>query len=304
MRRSAAGGAGAEEPLPGFYAGTPGKRGRKGWFLRGVTTFLNFVERSLGRVPWVKDAYGRILAGLEAKDVLLPVREDLPALEGLRIALLSDLHAGPFLGKEEARRILEVTRAASPDLVCLCGDLIAMGNSDLDLLEPLLAGLDPPLGTFAVTGNHEFFHGDPALLQARLEERGIRVLRNRGIRVERGGGSLWVCGVDDPGEGEPDLEAALEGRRDGEPAILLCHHPDFFPRAAREGIVLQVSGHTHGGQFRFFRRALVAHTRLGYLQGLFRRGESLLYVSGGVGAILLPWRIGAPPELPVLVFPS
>ena len=263
---------------------------------------LNLVEVGLGRVPGVKGFYGRELDRLEARERVLPCGPAHRVLEGFRFALVTDVHAGPFLGESQARLLLEKVRAAAPEAVFLTGDLIAQGDRDLDILAPLLEGLDPPLGVYAVTGNHEFFHGDPEVFTRRLSSAGIQVLRNRGVRVERGGGTFWICGVDDPGEGDPDLGAALEGKVPGEPALLLCHHPDFFPVAVREGVVLQVSGHTHGGQVRLLGRAPMSHTRFGYMEGLFREGESLLYVSRGVGAILLPLRLGAPAELPVLSF--
>ncbi len=287
---------------PREYPGTPGGEGRKGPLLKAVTAFLNLVEVGLGCIPGVKGFYRRELERLEARERVLPCDPGQGALEGLRIALVSDIHAGPFLGEGQARLILEKVRAARPEMIFLAGDLIAQGDRDLDLLAPFLEGLDSPLGVYAVTGNHEFFHGDPEIFTERLSSAGIQVLRNRGVRVERGEGTFWICGVDDPGEGNPDLGAALEGKAAGEPALLLCHHPDFFPVAAREGVVLQVSGHTHGGQVRLPGWVPMRHTRLGYLEGLFREGESLLYVSRGIGAILLPLRLGAPAELPILSF--
>ena len=303
MKRGGGRDGGDAEPPGGGYPGTPGGMGRNGTVLRAFTRVLNLLEVGLGLVPGVRRFYGRSLARLAAGEVSLPLEPSRrPALSGLRAAHLSDIHAGPFLGRRESRLLLEKVKAAEPEIVFFTGDLIAQGDGDLELLSPLLEGLDPPLGAFAVTGNHEHFHGDPATFTERLSSLGVRVLRNQGVRVERGRSSLWVCGVDDPGEGRPDLEAALAGRREGEPAVLLCHHPDFFPLAARAGVALQVSGHTHGGQVRFFGITPLKHTRLGYMEGLFREGESLLYVSRGLGAILLPLRIGAPPELPVLTF--
>jgi len=290
--------------LPRVFPGTPGGVGRKGPLLRAATYVLNLLEVGLGRVPGVKKLYARRLAGLAPREVAIPLDRPDPGLAGFRALHLSDIHAGPFLGGEAAGILLKKSGEAAPEAVFLSGDLIAQGDGDLELLDPLLDGLSPPLGVFAVTGNHEFFHGNPDLFAERLSSRRIQVLRNRGVRLEREGGSIWICGVDDPGEGRPDLDAALEGRREGEPAILLCHHPDFFPAAAKAGVTLQVSGHTHGGQVRVLGWTPMSHTRLGYLAGLFSQGESFLYVSRGIGAILLPLRIGAPPELPVLTFPS
>ena len=97
-----------------------------------------------------------------------------------------------------------------------------------------------------------------------------------------------------------DLGAALAGRREDEPAVLLSHHPDLFVESARHDIALQLSGHTHGGQVRLFGWAPITHSRNGYYSGLYERNGSRLYVGRGVGVSFAPVRVGARPEVPIL----
>jgi len=128
----------------------------------------------------------------------------------------------------------------------------------------------------------------------------VRVLMNRGQRLEFGGRSLWLCGVDDLTEGRPDLDAALRGRRADEPTVLISHHPDVFRVASRAGVDLQLSGHTHGGQIRLLGWSPYHHSRLGYEAGLYRHGRGQLFVSRGAGVSLLPLRIGTRAEVSLL----
>jgi predicted MPP superfamily phosphohydrolase len=181
------------------------------------------------------------------------------------------------------------------------GDLVNTRERELLLFRRPLQLLRPPLGMFAVPGNHDHFWGpDIGLWTAFLQDQGVCVLLNRGHRVERRSASLWLCGVDDLTEGAPDLVRALAGRRVGEPAILLSHHPDFFFEAAAVDVDLTLAGHTHGGQIRVRGRAPIHHSKFGYEQGWFRENDCALYVGRGVGVTVLPIRIDAPPEIPMV----
>ncbi len=224
-----------------------------------------------------------------------------PGLEGLTIAFISDLHAGCFMNEDDVARVFESVANAEPDLVCLGGDLIEHRPEDILLLGKGLALLAPPLGVFAIPGNHEY-HAEPDLLAWRstLEESGIEILLNRGIRLMRNGAPLFVAGVDDLGHGQPDLECALQDYNDDDPILLLAHHPDFFYEASDVGVDLTLSGHTHGGQIRLAGWAPFTHSKHGYAQGHFIEGPSQLYVGRGAGATMLPLRIGAPAEIPLI----
>jgi hypothetical protein len=182
--------------------------------------------------------------------------------------------------------------------VCLGGDLINLFEHETHLLRKGLALLEPPLGRFAVPGNHEYHAAEePQLWRSVLEDCGVEVLWNRGCRIARGGASLWLCGVDDLRRGEPDLAQALDGAADHEPRVLLSHNPDLFIDAARAGVDLQLSGHTHGGQITIGGYTPLRHSRYGFWAGHYAREGAQLYVGRGVGTTALPLRIGAPAEI-------
>jgi len=233
----------------------------------------------------------------------LPVPGLEPRLAGLRVALVSDVHAGHFLTADDALALADEVVAARPDLVALVGDLPNTRWEEVRILDRAIERLRDaaPLGVFAVPGNHEYYRpSDFPRLRAHLEGIGVRVLVNEGIRVHHGGTTLWLGGADDLTESTPDLDAALRNRAVGETTVLLAHHPDLFVEAAARGVHLQLSGHTHGGQIRLGSWAPITHSRHGFVSGVYRRGRSVLYLGRGVGVVVLPLRIGTRGELPIL----
>ncbi|MEZ6036255.1 MAG: metallophosphoesterase [Planctomycetota bacterium] len=275
-----------------------GKRTR---LRRFVATLVAWFNRGLDRMVVGHWLHRWVQRRLTMTDLQLSLRPGHEGLDGLRIAFVSDVHAGSFLGEQDLVQIFRRIAAAEPDLVLFGGDLINTRDREILLFKKAFAELHPRYGMFAVPGNHDHFFGpDISLWQAFLEQCGVRVLMNDGVRIEHGGASLWLCGVDDLTEGVPDLPRALAGRRDGEPAVLIAHHPDFFFEAAAVDIDLQLSGHTHGGQIRIAGKAPIHHSRFGYERGWFVEGNSHLYVGRGVGVTLLPIRIDAAPEVPMV----
>ena len=268
---------------------------------RAVAVTLATINRWLDMLPLTHWLHRRIRSRLELPALTLSLRTDNEALSGLRIAFITDVHAGSFLNEDDLTAIFRRIQEQEPDLVLFGGDLINTRDREILMFRRALAELRPRYGMFAVPGNHDHFSGaDISLWRAFLEENRVTVLMNYGLRIQHGEQSLWLCGVDDLTEGEPDLKAALDGRREGETSVLLSHHPDFFFEAAAAGVDLQLAGHTHGGQIRIAGRAPIHHSRLGYEQGWFREDGSSLYVSRGVGVTLLPIRIDAPPEVPII----
>lgn len=258
------------------------------------------MNRTLDSLPPGRWLHRILQRSLCFTDVDVPLCRGHRELDGLRIAFLSDIHAGSYMNEDDLCRIFTKVADRKPDLVCLGGDLINTRDREILYYRKALPILNPPLGIFAVPGNHDYFHGeDLGLWESFLKELGVTVLINRGVRVTRGGGEFWLAGVDDMTEGQTDLLAALQGARPDEPVLLASHHPDMFVEAAQVGIDLTMAGHTHGGQVKLFGRAVVTHSQFGYLSGMFNRGDSRLYVGRGVGATLLPIRIGAPPEVPI-----
>lgn len=266
-------------------------------FGRGMAR-ANAVLHALPPGRWL---HRRLRASLEITATEVTLERGGSGLDRLEIAFLSDLHAGLFMTADDLRSIGERVDALAPDLVCLGGDLINVGVRELGLLEPALELLDPPLGVFAVPGNHDYFVPDEfGAWRSFLEERGIHVLVNQGRRIERGGAGLWIAGVDDLTEGTPDVAAALEGRAADEPTLLLSHHPDVFVHTGHHGIDLQLSGHTHAGQIRLFGWAPFTHSHHGLVEGLHRNGAGSLYVGRGVGITTLPLRLGTTAEIAVV----
>ena len=226
-----------------------------------------------------------------------------PSLAGLSIAQLSDVHIGPTLDRRFLEGVVQRVNALKPDLIAITGDLVdgSVGRIGAQL-EPL-RDLRARHGVFFVPGNHDHYSGLGPWV-ARLRELGIRVLQNEWALVGEGEAAFVVAGVDDPagrrmGGGGPDLTRALAGRPVGRPVILLAHQPTEFPEAARAGVALQLSGHTHGGQI--FPFHLLVSLFYPFVSGLHREGASRLYVSRGTGFWGPPLRLGAPSEITRLV---
>ena len=269
---------------------------------RFASRLAAWVNTGLGFLPPGRWLHRRLQRGMEFTSLQIPLARGGTGLEGLQVAFLTDIHAGSYMDARDILRIFQAVAAEEPDLVCLGGDLINTRDREILHFREALAVLHPPLGVYAVPGNHDHFFGrDITLWEMFLRDQGVHVLVNRGRRVFSGGDSLWVAGVDDLTEGRPSLGEALAGRWDAEPVLLLTHHPDFFFEAAAAGVDLTLAGHTHGGQISFCTRIL-GHTHFGYWSGGFQENGARLYVSRGVGVTFLPVRWGAPPEVPMIRF--
>lgn len=237
--------------------------------------------------------------------------KDLPSgLEGLRIAQLSDLHAGPLVGPATLRRWRDLTEREHPELLLFTGDLVDSRPEELTPLLDAFQGWMPPLGRYAVLGNHDYFD-DPRPIWRDLETAGIRCLENTAALIQRRGATLALMGLQDPmarngrfrrlvfGPGPRPADAARDLPAD---AFRICmnHRPSEWEQALAAGARLTLSGHTHGGQINpipGFNSARLIGPRTG---GLYREGEDLLYVSRGLGVVGLPMRLGATPEIVIL----
>jgi predicted MPP superfamily phosphohydrolase len=155
--------------------------------------------------------------------------------------------------------------------------------------------LRAPLGTWAVLGNHDHYTGELPALREELHAAGIGLLQDAWTPIEAAGAAFTLAGVDDLLLGQPDLDRALDGAP--APLVLLSHNPDLLFEAARRGVALMLSGHTHAGQVRIPRLpVLVRQSRYRLDEGRYRAGATELIVSRGLGAVGLPWRVACPPE--------
>jgi predicted MPP superfamily phosphohydrolase len=229
------------------------------------------------------------------------------ALDGLTVAVISDLHTGaPHVGLDRVARIVERINGERPDLVVLLGDYADPAVALGDRVEPeqvaaRLAKLEARLGRFAVLGNHDW-HEFGTRMQRALRAQGITVLENDAVRVTGAAAPFWIAGVADATTRNPRVEAALAPVSDGEPVLLLSHDPDVFD-AVPDGVALTLSGHTHGAQVDIpVVRDRVTPSRHGarYTDGHHAEDGRHLYVSNGVGTSRLPIRLGARPEVSLL----
>lgn len=224
---------------------------------------------------------------------------DLPReLHGVRVVQLSDFHAGAFLGRGALRHVLAEVERLAPDVIALTGDYITHAPRELERLLPELAQLRATRGVFAVFGNHDYRGRCDAQLAEQLASIGIRVLRNECARLDFGGATLCLVGVEDLEESKhTDLVAARAAVGADEFEIVLCHHPALAPLAVRARCLAVLSGHTHGTQIDLplLRRAGPPHPG-----ARLELGPTRLIVSRGLGAIGLPLRFRAPAEIVVV----
>lgn len=242
-----------------------------------------------------------------------------PAGKQLRIVAISDLHVGePFVGLRRVRQIVRRANALDPDIIVLLGDYAA-GHKFISKpvlfkdVAPVLGTLQARYGVYAVLGNHDWWDdlaaqkrgGGPNFYGTALQKSGIGLLSNEAVKIPQA--DVWLAGLEDQlallrgGKGLvglDDLPATLAHITDDDPAILLAHEPDIFPKVP-ERFALTMSGHTHGGQVRLFGWSPIVPSKYGnrFAYGHVRENGRDLVVSGGVGCSILPVRFGVIPEI-------
>lgn len=221
-------------------------------------------------------------------------------LDGLRIAQLTDIHHSSFTGCEVIERAVKTVNLLEPDIIALTGDYISRERLYAAPCADMLGKLYAPYGVYAILGNHDHWT-DAQLVTDLFRAEGIRVLINEGFRFEMNGASFWLAGVDDTMVGLEDLPLALAGSSENEMKLLLAHNPAILRRAWRADVDLVLSGHTHGGQISWrSEQSRNGRPRRRLLRGLVRRGNTQIYISRGLGTVVLPIRYGSPPEVSLL----
>ena len=228
-----------------------------------------------------------------------------PGLEGLRIAHLSDVHAGIHMLGEKMEEIVAQTNALRPDLIVQTGDMIDISPSFIPDYVRAFRDLHAPLGVVTVLGNHDRYTGEDAVIRG-VQDAGQVFVQNGTHVIEHRGAALALVGIDDPRNWraddpqDADLDLALRRTPGANEAfrILLAHRPGAFDGAAPRGIPLTLAGHIHGGQF-YLPVIGWSPGRLitKYVMGHFRQGASQLYVSRGIGVVGVPLRVFVPPEI-------
>jgi uncharacterized protein len=234
--------------------------------------------------------------------------EHWPAeLSGLRIAVLSDIHAGsPFIDRDKLRLIVERTNQLQPDLIVILGDYMT-GNGwvrrrmEPEVFAPELKGFRAPLGVYSVLGNHDWWYNG-FHVRAALEANGIKVLEDEVIKIDTRGSSFWLVGLVDAWTREQHIDETIAKVPEGQPLIALTHNPDIFPQVPQR-VPLLLAGHTHGGQVQFpLIGSVVQASEFGdrYLEGHIVENGHDLFVTTGIGTSIAAVRFGVPPEIVLL----
>ncbi|HEY2866199.1 MAG TPA: metallophosphoesterase [Pyrinomonadaceae bacterium] len=236
---------------------------------------------------------------LTVEHVEIGLRRLPPKLDGFRIVHLSDTHHSRFTDLEHISRAVEIANELKPDMALLTGDYV---SHDADYIAPVaevLGRLESEFGTYACLGNHDHWT-DAALVTHLLRGEGVTVLINEGFRFEARDATFWLAGVDDYMAGKTDVRAALHGSFPDEMKLLLAHNPLIFRQAVRAEVDLTLSGHTHGGQIKMRdpEKKILPSRKL--KSGRHQRKESQIYITRGIGTVVVPARYQCPPEVTLL----
>ena len=244
-----------------------------------------------------------VARGFEVRHVRVPLSRLPKAASGYSIVQLTDVHVGPTIGKGFVESVVREANRLAADMIVITGDLVDGTVEQLrELVEPL-RGLKAKDGVYFVTGNHEYYSGAHAWIHE-LRRLGTRVLLNEHVVLDHDGAKLAVAGVTDysahhfdPSH-KSDPHAAVKGAPTGAPKVLLAHQPRSASSAADAGYDLQLSGHTHGGQF--WPWNLFVRLQQPFTAGLNRLGGMWIYINRGTGYWGPPMRFGVPSEITLI----
>ncbi len=286
------------------------------WGVFGMLRGLNADVSEARRLFFLRTGVGvagvsTIVSGLYAmrlgsqdpklEEVSVPMPGLSPTLDGFRIVQLSDIHVGPSIQSDDVEAMCRIAMGAHPDLVVVTGDVV--DGTPEQILEHVekLGVLSAPHGVFLCTGNHEYY-SDAFAWIPHFNRLGLRVLENEHVNIG-GDDGFTLAGVYDhysaPFGHGPDVTRALHGRDPNKPVVLLCHQPRDIEKAARSGVNLQLSGHTHGGQI--WPVGYLVKLVYGYVAGLYRISDRMhLYINRGTGFWGPGMRLPKPGEITLI----
>lgn len=251
--------------------------------------------------PAAAFGYGSLIERhrLSITEQTIPLNERFSHLAGLKVAVMGDFHHDDWGSDRLLRAAVKEINTRDVDAAILVGDYI---SEDISAMEPLcesLSGLRPRFGTFAVMGNHDCWHFDAAIPRL-LDQAGIHLL----INEARDLGDFAIAGLDSHWGGRPFLEHAVRDLDEEKPTLLGWHEPDTFDSYDDPRIILQTSGHTHGGQVcaPVYGPILLPKYGEKYSYGLYKNGDRSLFVTRGMGTLTIPTRFFCPPEVAILTF--
>lgn len=291
-----------------------------------VLGLVLFIYNEVRRLKWLRVAFAAIvlfLAGvafwgfliepgrLVVQQQTIQIANWPQPLDGLRIAVLSDIHVDNwFINEKKLRTIVERTNQLQPDLIVILGDYMSgegwvRHRVEPEVFGPLLKDLHAPLGVYSVLGNHDWWYSGVKVRRG-LEQNGIKVLENESAQVNARGTSLWLVGLADFWTRPQRINDTVATVPEGQPLIALTHNPDIFPNVPQR-VQLVLAGHTHGGQVRFpFIGAVIESSDYGdrWERGHVFENNHHLFVTSGIGTSIVPVRFGLPPEIVLLTLKS
>jgi predicted MPP superfamily phosphohydrolase len=297
--------------------------------------FFRAASMAAGAAPFLGVMYGFAAERLnyQVRRVEIPIAKLPPALDGMKIAQLSDIHLSGYMPRSQVRRAVEMANELGADLAVVTGDFITSAGDPLADCIDEIRELRAPLGVWGCNGNHEIYARAEDAAQQLFAQAGMKLLRHENALLTFQGAAFNLIGVDYQRERTPGghRQQVLEGvealvRRDV-PNILLSHNPNTFNRAAELGIELSLAGHTHGGQIQveiLDHRLSPARFITDYVAGLYSRplftrapdardarhellninpqaAMAQIYVNRGLGTVGAPVRLGVPPEITLIV---
>lgn len=269
----------------GFYKSVLFTTGREQIFPTAYQIF-SFLKQALAEANSISVEYVRIFLKRLPKD-----------FNSFRIIHLSDLHHSPFTKIEYLEKVIQIANSLSPDMFVLTGDYVSHEVEYIGPVAKALGKLKAEHGIYACLGNHDHWTNAELVIKE-LQNAGIKLLINQGLYFYLKNSRIWLCGVDDYMVGKADIKSALEGSEEDDFKLLLSHNPKLLRSAARNGIDLMLSGHTHGGQIRFKTQRKLLPRRL--KSGLYKYGETQVYITRGIGTVVVPMRYQCPPEISLL----
>jgi len=283
--------------LPGVYNSSMNDRLTRRQFLRVAAAVPLIAVAGTSAYATLVEPYNVAVRELDIFIVDLPI-----AFEGFRITQITDVHHSRIVSLGDVERVVDIAQQTKPDLFALTGDYTTAYRRFIEPCTEALGRLSAPEGVWAVLGNHDHYT-DPELTTRALERTHINVMNNANTSIRRGPDTLQLAGIDDWSWAGTNWDRAFYGLQAKVPTVLLSHQPLVFdfPQAQQTSLIL--SGHTHGGQIKLPLLGAPARfltKELKYAHGLFRQGNTQLYVSSGTGVIGLPVRFGMRPEISVL----
>ncbi len=272
--------------------------------------FLGKAAWGMASVPYVLVGNGmwRTIYDFQVIEVDVPISNLPRSFDGIRIAQISDIHAGSFPDHRPFQEVRRLIAASKADLLTITGDFVNATPSELSLITAEMQKLKAPLGVIASLGNHDHYNTPQQHqeLIRTIRSTGIDLLINEHRTITVGGSSIVVAGTDNTGfkQNFARIDKALRGTEEDQTTILLAHDPTYWDAAIRgsQPVNLMLSGHTHGGQFGVQLLGFEwSPAQYVYKQwaGLYAEADQYLYVNRGIGTVGPPLRIGIPPEITI-----